>query len=87
MMRPTFVLLDGSRVLFRSGPTGGSLADVYEGNTIVASTDSLAADAFGWDDLLRRKGQSLPEYFDLVTTRGLGNPDWKSVPRKEVTTG
>ena len=87
MMRPTFVLLDGSRVLFRSGPTGGSLTDVYEGNTIVASTDSLAADAFGWDDLLRRKGQSLPEYFDLVASRGLGNPDWKSVTRKEVTAG
>ena len=50
MMRPTFVLLDGIRVLFRSGPTGGSLADVYEANTIVASTDSLAADAFGWDN-------------------------------------
>jgi len=87
MMRPTFVLLDGSRVLFRSGPTGGSLADVYEGNTIVASTDSLAADAFGWDDLLRRKGQELPGYFALAAAKGLGNPDWQSVARKEVTSG
>src|SRR5690606_29165122 len=39
MMRPTFVLLDGSRVLFRSGPTGGSLSDVKAGHTVVASTD------------------------------------------------
>ena len=31
MLRPTFVLLDGSRVLFRSGPTGGSLSDVKAG--------------------------------------------------------
>src|SRR5204862_5582772 len=52
MLRPTFVLLDGSRVLFRSGPTGGSLSDVKLGQTVVASTDSLAADAFGWDHLL-----------------------------------
>ena len=54
MLRPTFVVLDGTRVLFRSGPTGGSLADVRPGRTIVASTDSLAADAFGWDELLER---------------------------------
>jgi len=87
MMKPTFVLLDGSRVMFRSGPTGGSLADVYAGDTIVASTDSLAADAFGWDDLLRRKGQDRPAYFESAAAKGLGNPDWQSVSRKEVTAG
>jgi uncharacterized protein (DUF362 family) len=87
MMRPTFVLLDGSRVLFRSGPTGGSLADVYAGNTIVASTDSLAADSFGWDDLLRREGQEPPAYLQQAAAKGLGNPDWRSVTRKEVVAG
>jgi uncharacterized protein (DUF362 family) len=87
MMKPTFVVLDGIRVLFRSGPTGGSLADVYEANTVVASTDSLAADAFGWDNLLSRKGQALPAYFDQVAAKGLGNPDWQSVSRKEVLSG
>jgi uncharacterized protein (DUF362 family) len=87
MMAPTFVLLDGSRVLFRSGPTGGSLADVYMGHTMVASTDSLAADSFGWDDLLRRQGQDLPEYFAQAAAKGLGNPDWRSVSSKEVLAG
>ncbi len=87
MMRPTFVLLDGSRVLFRSGPTGGSLADVYAGNTIVASTDSLAADAFGWDDLLRRQDDPRPAYFASAEAKGLGNPDWRSVASKEVVAG
>jgi uncharacterized protein (DUF362 family) len=87
MMRPTFVVLDGSRVLFRSGPTGGSLADVRPGNTIVASTDSLAADAFGWDDLLARRGEPLPDYFRQVAGRGLGNPDWRAVTSKEVRVG
>jgi uncharacterized protein (DUF362 family) len=87
MMKPTFVVLDGSRVLFRSGPTGGSLADVYAGDTIAASTDSLAADAFGWDDLLRREGEDLPAYFDNAAAQGLGNPDWRSVHRKEVIAG
>ncbi|MDH3216126.1 MAG: DUF362 domain-containing protein [Candidatus Krumholzibacteria bacterium] len=87
MMRPTFVLLDGIRVLFRSGPTGGSLADVYEANTIVASTDSLAADAFGWENLLSRKGQDLPAYFEKAASKGLGNPQWRSVMHKEVQVG
>lgn len=87
MMSPTFVLLDGSRVMFRSGPTGGSLSDVYAGDTIVASTDSLAADAFGWDDLLRREGQEPPSYFAQAAAKGLGNPDWRSVSSKEVLAG
>lgn len=84
MLRPTLVVLDGTRVLFRSGPTGGSLSDVRMGNTIVASTDSLAADAFGWDDLLGRGGEDLPAYFAQSAARGLGNPDWRSVTMKEV---
>jgi uncharacterized protein (DUF362 family) len=87
MMRPTFVLLDGTRVLFRSGPTGGSLSDVREGRTVVASTDSLAADAFGWDDLLERKGEDLPTYLWQAAGRGLGTPDWRSLRRKEEQVG
>lgn len=87
MMRPTFVVLDGSRVLFRSGPTGGSLADVKEGGTVVAATDGLAADAFGWEELLERKGEPLPSYFAQIHAAGLGNPDWRSLPLKEVQVG
>jgi hypothetical protein len=87
MLRPTFVLLDGSRVLFRSGPTGGSLGDVKAAQTMVASTDSLAADAFGWDNLLERKGEALPAYFARAAARKLGNPDWRSLHVKEVQAG
>ncbi|MBK03185.1 MAG: Tat pathway signal protein [Deltaproteobacteria bacterium] len=87
MMKPTFVLLDGSRVLFQSGPTGGSLDDVRDGNTIVASTDSLAADSFGWDELLRRKSQQRPGYLDKGAAMKLGNPNWKQVPHKRIQLG
>jgi uncharacterized protein (DUF362 family) len=87
MMRPTFVVLDGTRVLFRSGPTGGSLGDVREGRTIAASTDSLAVDSFGWDDLLERKGEEQPAYLAMAAAKGLGNPDWQSVTRREVQVG
>ena len=87
MLRPTFVLLDGTRVLFRSGPTGGSLSDVRPGRTIVASTDTLAVDSFGWDDLLGRKGQELPAYFAKAAERGLSALDWRSVAIKESQVG
>jgi uncharacterized protein (DUF362 family) len=87
MMRPTFVVLDGTRVLFRSGPTGGSLGDVRAGRTVVASTDTLAADAFGWDDLLERRGEPLPAYFAKAVARGLGNPSWTEQGRREVQVG
>jgi len=87
MMKPTFVLLDATRVLFRSGPTGGSLGDVRPGRTVAASTDSLAVDAFGWDDLLERSGEELPEYFAQASAKGLGDPDWRNRHVREVQVG
>jgi uncharacterized protein (DUF362 family) len=87
MLRPTFVVLDATRVLFRSGPTGGSLSDVKEGRTLVASRDSLAADAFGWDRLLERQGEALPAYFEKSAARGLGQPDWRKLVLREVNVG
>lgn len=87
MLRPTLVLLDGTRVLWRSGPTGGSLEDVRPGHTVAASTDSLALDAFGWDDLLRRRGEDLPAYFEQAAAKALGAPDWRALRLKEEQLG
>jgi uncharacterized protein (DUF362 family) len=87
MMRPTFVVLDATRVLFRSGPTGGSLSDVKQGNTLVVSRDSLAADAYGWDKLLERKGETLPSYFAQASARKLGQPDYTSLSIREERLG
>ena len=87
MLRPTFVVLDGTRVLYRSGPTGGSLSDVKMGHTIVASRDTLTADSFGWHQLLGRHDEELPGYFKQSVERKLGNPDFKNVFLKEVQVG
>ncbi len=87
MMRPTFVLLDGTRVLFRSGPTGGSLDDVRSGQTVVASTNSLAADAYGWDALLLRKDKDKPAYLGMATESGLGDWDYSKLVLEEVQLG
>lgn len=87
MMRPTFVVLDGTRVMFRSGPTGGSLSDVKMAHTVVASRDMLAADSFGWHELLEREGEALPDYFAQAVAKKLGNPDYKALNVREVQVG
>jgi uncharacterized protein (DUF362 family) len=86
MMRPTFVILDGSRVLTKNGPTGGDMSDVVSGRTLVASTDMIAADAFGFNEVLGRK-TDLPQYLFNARDRGLGNPDWRNVAMKEEQVG
>lgn len=86
MMKPTFVILDGSRVLMKSGPTGGDLSDVVAGHTLVAATDSVAADAWGYSQLLGRSSD-LPRYLHNAHERGLGNPDWHKVAWKEEQVG
>ncbi len=86
MMRPTFILLDGSRVLLRNGPTGGSLGDVVAGRTIVAARDALVADAWAWTGLLGRTDPP-PAYLEVARARGLGDPDWRRQPLREVQVG
>jgi uncharacterized protein (DUF362 family) len=86
MMNPTFVVLDASRILMKNGPTGGDLSDVVPGHTLVAATDQIAADAFGYSELLGRK-TALPQYLLNAQARGLGNPDWRSLPMKEERVG
>ncbi|MFP4144219.1 MAG: DUF362 domain-containing protein [Phycisphaeraceae bacterium] len=39
-------LIDATRILLRNGPTGGNLEDVAERDTLVASPDIVAADAW-----------------------------------------
>ncbi len=86
MMRPTFVILDGSRILMKNGPTGGDLSDVVHGRTLIAATDQVAADAFGYSQLLGRKGD-LPQYLHNAHARGLGEPDWRNVAMQEEQVG
>ena len=85
MIKPTLVILDGTRLLMRNGPTGGSLNDVAEGNTLVAGTDMVAVDAFGYG-LLGRDPANL-EYLHRAEGRGLGTTDWKSLNHREITVG
>ncbi len=47
LVKPTLAILDAYRVLFRNGPTGGSLDDVRLDKTLVAGTNQVSIDAYG----------------------------------------
>jgi uncharacterized protein (DUF362 family) len=84
MMKPTLVILDGMNVLMSNGPTGGRLSDVKPMNTIVAGTDMISVDAYGYSHLLKRDIAELT-YLHKAQERGLGNINWKDTLYKEVT--
>ncbi len=81
-VRPTLTVVDGTRVLMRSGPQGGNIADTREANTVVASTDQVAADAFACT-LIGIEPEQLG-YLRLAAQRGLGTLGWKSLPMAEI---
>ncbi len=69
-IKPTLVVLDGSRLLVSNGPTGGSPADVRPGHVIAAGTDTVALDSFG-AQLLGHAPQDI-EYIGIAADLGLG---------------
>lgn len=83
MIQPTLVILDGMNVLMKNGPTGGRLSDVKQAGTIVAGTDMVAVDSFGYSRLLERDLSELT-YIQKAHDRKLGNMNWKEAIYKEV---
>ncbi|MCJ7730038.1 MAG: DUF362 domain-containing protein [Sedimentisphaerales bacterium] len=80
MVKPTFVILDGTVTMMTNGPTGGSVSDLKKTNTMIASCDMVAADAFGCS-LLNLKPSDLP-YLSLAEKAGVGTVDY--VPLKPL---
>jgi len=77
LVRPTLVILDGTTTMLTNGPTGGSLDDLKATNTMIASTDGVAADAFG-ATLLGKTAASLP-FIGKAAAAGLGTADFESL--------
>ncbi len=46
VVRPKLTVIDATRILLRNGPSGGNAADVKVLDTLVASADTVAADAY-----------------------------------------
>jgi uncharacterized protein (DUF362 family) len=83
MVRPTLSVLDGTRILLKNGPTGGSPADVVDGDLLAISTDGVALDAFG-ATLLDLEPNDLA-YLGMAEAKGLGTTDWRSLDPREIT--
>jgi uncharacterized protein (DUF362 family) len=77
LVRPTFVVLDGTMSMLTNGPTGGSLADLRPTHTLVVSTDPVAADAFG-ATLLGRSILDIP-YLGRAEQLGCGTVDFEAL--------
>ena len=77
MIKPTLVILDGTTTMMTNGPTGGSLADLKDTNTMIAGTDQVAVDAFG-ATLLERTLNDLP-FIGMAEAAGLGTADYRSL--------
>ena len=86
LVMPTFVILDGTTTMMTNGPTGGSISDLKKTNTMIASCDMVAADAFGCS-LLNRKPADLP-YLSIAEKAGVGTVDYESLKpiKTEVST-
>ena len=77
MVKPTLVILDGTEVMVTNGPTGGSVSDLKRMDTLIASTDCVAADSFGCT-LLGLKPSDLP-YLAKAQNAGSGTTDYQSL--------
>jgi uncharacterized protein (DUF362 family) len=85
MIKPTLVILDGTFTMVTNGPTGGSVSDLKQTNTMIVSTDQVAADAAG-AALLGKKPTDLP-YISKAEQAGAGTSDFESLSPLRVSTG
>jgi len=80
--RPTLTIVDATRVLLRGGPQGGSLDDVIIENSVICSTDQVAADSRASEFL--GLTASRVSHILLAEKSGLGSIDYRSIGYKEV---
>jgi uncharacterized protein (DUF362 family) len=77
VVRPKLTIIDATRILLRNGPTGGNLEDVKVLDTLVASADTVAADAYA-TTLFGMKPEELKSTV-AAAQLGLGEMDLEKV--------
>jgi len=81
-VRPTLTVVDGTRVMTRGGPQGGSLDYLTIQNTVLCSTDQVAADARAVEYLDVRPEQV--GHIVLAQQVGLGSMDYRASGFQEI---
>jgi uncharacterized protein (DUF362 family) len=83
LVRPTLTVVDAVRILTAHGPTGGSLDDVQQANTVIASHDMVAADA--WSATLFGLTGADIDYIRAAAEMALGTMDLANVKVEEIS--
>lgn len=84
LVRSTLTVIDGVRVLAADGPTSWNLKNVVVANTIIASHDIVAADAYATKLLFLKQPEEIG-YIKLGAEMGLGRIDLQNLRVQEVT--
>ncbi len=85
LVMPDLTVVDAVRILTAHGPTGGDLADVKQTDTIIASRDIVAADAYA-TTLFGMTGADIG-YIKASAEMGLGTMDLSSINTREINLG
>lgn len=81
-IKPDLTVIDAYRMLMRNGPTGGSLSDVEQRNTVIAGRDPVLSDAYA-ATLFGKQPQDI-SYISYGAQMGLGSMDLKKASIKTV---
>jgi uncharacterized protein (DUF362 family) len=84
-VRPGLIVVDAVRVLVANGPTGGNLDDVRKLDTVIATTDIVAADSYA-ATLFGMSPVDL-DYVRAGTEMGLGRSDLGNLNLQEISLG
>jgi uncharacterized protein (DUF362 family) len=84
-VRPTLNVIDAVRILTANGPTGGDLNDVRKLDTVIASTDIVAADSYA-ATLFGLQPADI-KYIIAGAALGLGHSDLSSLKIEEINVG
>ena len=82
LVQPTLTVVDAVRTLMAHGPTGGNLDDVRMTNTVIASHDIVAADAYA-ATLFELTGSDVA-YVRAAADMGLGTLDLGGIDVEEI---
>ncbi len=85
LFRPKLTVVDAVRILTARGPAGGSLSDVKQLDTVIASADIVAADAYA-TTLFDKQPEDIP-YIPAAAEAGLGRMDLAALRIEEIAVG
>jgi uncharacterized protein (DUF362 family) len=85
LVRPTLTVVDAIRVLMVNGPTGGRLRDVRLANTVIASHDIVAADAYATTVYNPTWTGDMIGYVRSAAEMGLGVADLSAIKIEELS--